>query len=200
MSKECIDDIKIVAICGSVRPGNFTLKALRLVADEFEKKGIDVQVIDPSTMNLPLPGVNGSSSPDLKMLKEAVTNATGIVLSTPEYHGSYSSVIKLVIENLGFPSVLSGKPVALLGVAAGAIGAIKALEHLRSVCSHIGTIVLPGPVSIAAVHTVFDADGNCTDEKVEKRIRGVAIHLTDYIKENICPRIALEEMVRKEST
>ena len=89
---------------------------------------------------------------------------------------------------------------ALLGVAAGAIGAIKALEHLRSMCSHIGAIVLPGPVSIAAVHNVFDAAGNCTDDKVEKRIRGVATNLTDYIKENICPRIALEEMVRKDST
>ncbi len=198
MSEECIDDIKIVAICGSVRPGNFTLKALRLVEDEFKKKGIDVQVIDPSTMNLPLPGANGSPSGDLQTLKELVSNATGVVLSTPEYHGSYSSVIKLVIENLGFPSVLSGKPVALLGVAAGAIGAIKALEHLRSVCSHIGAIVLPGPVSIAAVHNVFDDDGNCTDEKIEKRIRSAATNLTDYIKENICPRIALEEMVRKE--
>ena len=89
-------------------------------------------------------------------------------------------------------------PPALLGVAAGAIGAIKALEHLRSVCSHIGAIVLPGPVSIAAVQSVFDADGNCTDEKIEKRIRSAATNLTDYIKENICPRIALEEMVRKE--
>ena len=37
--------------------------------------------------------------------------------------------MKLVIENLGFPSVLAGKPVALLGMAAGAIGAIKSLEH-----------------------------------------------------------------------
>ena len=197
MSDECIDDIKIVAICGSVRPGNFTLKALRLVADEFKSKSIEVEIIDPSKLNLPLPGADGSSSPDLEMLKDKVANATGVVLSTPEYHGSYSSVIKLVIENLGFPSVLSGKPVCLLGVAAGAIGAIKALEHLRSVCSHIGTIVLPGPVSIAAVHTVFDADGNCTDEKIEKRIRGAATNLTNYIKENICPRITLEEMVRK---
>ncbi len=32
--------------------------------------------------------------------------------------------MKLVIENLGHPSVLSGKPVALLGVASGAIGAV----------------------------------------------------------------------------
>lgn len=198
MSNECIDDIKIVAICGSVRPGNFTWKALCLVADEFKNKGVEVQVIDPSTMDLPLPGANGSSSADLQTLKETVSNATGIVLSTPEYHGSYSSVIKLLIENLGFPSVLAGKPVALLGVASGAIGAIKALEHLRSVCSHIGAIVLPGPVSIAGVNNVFDADGNCADEKVEKRIRSVATNLTDYIQENICPRIALEDMVRKE--
>ena len=41
-----------------------------------------------------------------------------LVLSTPEYHVSFSSVIKLVLENLGFPSVLSGKPIVLLGVAA----------------------------------------------------------------------------------
>ncbi|MFQ5802331.1 MAG: hypothetical protein ACE5JQ_05465 [Candidatus Methylomirabilales bacterium] len=43
-------------------------------------------------------------------------------------------MIKLVIKNMGFPSVLVGNPVALLRVAAGAIGVIKALEHLRSVC------------------------------------------------------------------
>lgn len=40
-------------------------------------------------------------------------------------------MIKLVIENLGFPSPLAAKPVALLGVAAGQIGAIKSLESLQ---------------------------------------------------------------------
>ena len=42
-------------------------------------------------------------------------DATGLVFATPEYHGTYSSVTKLIIENLGFPSVLATKPVALLG-------------------------------------------------------------------------------------
>ncbi len=37
---------------------------------------------------------------------------------------------------------MSGKPVALLGVAAGSIGAIKSLEHLRGVVSHIGGLAL----------------------------------------------------------
>ncbi len=129
----------------------------------------------------------------------AMREATGVILATPEYHGSFSSVIKLVIENLGFPSGVSGKPVALLGVAAGQIGAIKALEHLRSVCSHVGAIVLPGPVSVAGVQQVFDDQGRCLDEKIEARIRGVATHLIDYIQTNVCPRMALEAMVRAEA-
>jgi NAD(P)H-dependent FMN reductase len=77
------------------------------------------------------------------------------------------------------------------------IGAIKALEHLRSVCSHVGAIVLPGPVSVAGVQQVFDEQGRCLDEKTEKRIRGVATHLLDYISMNVCLRVALEAMVRE---
>ena len=73
--------------------------------------------------------------------------------------------------------MLAAKPVALLGVAAGAIGAIKALEHLRSVCSHIGAIVLPGPVSVAGVTRVFDENGKCIDAGTEKRVRGIARRL-----------------------
>ena len=190
--------IRIVAVLGTARPGNFTSKALALVIDEIKKRrDIALQVVEPGKMNLPLPGTDPESA-DTKLLQETVSNATGVVFSTPEYHGSYSSLTKLIIENLGFPSVLAGKPVALIGVAAGQIGAIKALEHLRSVLSHIGAIVLPGPVSVAGVQQVFDEAGRCTDEAIEKRIRGVAGNLIDYIRANICPRVALEQMVREE--
>jgi chromate reductase len=189
--------IRVVAISGSVRPGSFTSKALNLVVDEFRQHpGVGLEVLDPATMELPLPGT-GNELPTTQRMKAAVAQATGVVLATPEYHGSYSSVIKLVIENLGFPSVLAGKPVALLGVASGTIGAIKALEHLRSVCSHVGAIVLPGPVSVAGVQKVFDAEGRCVDAGIEKRIRGVAKNLIDYIHTHICPRVAMEEMVRR---
>ncbi len=193
-----MDGIRIVAILGTARPGNFTSKALALVTDEIEKhEGIALDVIDQGAINLPLPGTDPGSA-DMKALRDTVSNATGVVFSTPEYHGSYSSVSKLVIENLGFPSVLATKPVALLGVAAGQIGAIKALEHLRSVLSHVGAIVLPGPVSVARVGSVFDESGRCLDARTETRIRGVATNLIDYIHRNICPQVALEQLVREE--
>ena len=191
--------IRIVSICGSVRPDNFTAKALRLVEDELRSNfGAEVTSFDLAELSLPMPGTGDSS--DAETMRNAVTAATGVVLATPEYHGSFSSVLKLAIENLGFPSVLGGKPIALLGVAAGQIGAIKSLEHLRSVCSHVGGIVLPGPVSVAGVNRMFDADGNCLDPGVEKRVRGTAIGLVNYIRDNVCPRFALEQMVRASNT
>ena len=176
--------IRLVAIGGSVRPNNFTWKALSLVTDEVKKrKDIHLDVIDPRNLTLPLPGLDSTAQTD--SLMKSVSEATGVILATPEYHGSVSSVMKLVIENLGFPSVLAGKPVALLGVAAGAIGAIKSLEQLRSICSHIGAIVLPGPVSVANVQKAFDEKGQCLDPGIEKRIRGVAVNLLDYIDRHL---------------
>ena len=190
--------IKIVAIKGSVRHNNYTAMALDLALDELKRhSSVSVEIFDPTEIHLYPPGIGGDS-PDPVKMRDAVTEATGIILATPEYHGSFSSIMKLAIENLGFPSVISGKPIALLGVAAGAIGAIKSLESLRGVCSHIGAIVLPGPVSVANCREVFNEDGTCNDERTEARIRGVATNLMHYIEDNICPRISLEAMVRGE--
>jgi NAD(P)H-dependent FMN reductase len=188
--------IKIVTMCGSVRPGNYTAKALAFVIDEL-RKNADVMLIpiDLGALELPLPG-REIRDPAVEELRSAVESATGVVFATPEYHGSFSGLIKLVIENLGFPSVLAGKPVALLGVASGQIGAIKSLEHLRSVCAHVGALVLPALVSVARVQEVFDEGGRCRDAGVEKRIRSLATTLLDYIRGAICPKIILEAMVR----
>jgi len=189
--------LSIVIINGSVRPGNYTSMASALVADEFAKdQGVVAEVIDPAGLDLPLPGAEPDSE-SAALLRHKVSAAAGIVLATPEYHGSFSSVTKLVIENLGFPSTLSGKPVALLGVAAGAIGAIKSLEQLRGICAHVGAIALPLPVSVANVQKVFTPEGQCLDEVVEKRVRGVATNLTNYIRRHVCPAMQLERILRE---
>ena len=91
--------IHIVAILGSVRENNYTEKAMRITLDELESiADVSVELINPSKLSLPFPGLR-SKSDDAAIMKEAVRKATGVILSTPEYHGSFSSVIKLVIEN-----------------------------------------------------------------------------------------------------
>jgi len=123
--------------------------------------------------------------------------ADALVLATPEYHGSYSSVIKAIIDNLGYPSAMAHKPAILLGVASGKIGAVKALEHLRSVCAHVGTIVLPNPVSIALVEEVFSEQGICMHPEVAGLIERAADYLLDYLRGITPDEPSLEEVVRE---
>jgi len=191
------DKLSIVIIQGSVRPGNYTAMAAALVADELSRNPhVTVEHIDPARFYLAPPGIDLHSE-GARLIQHKVKQAAGIVLVTPEYHGSFSSVMKLVIENLGFPSALAGKPVALLGVAAGVIGAIKSLEHLRGVVSHVGAMPLPLVVSVPNVHSVFDRDGRCLEPRMEKLIRSVGTNLVEYIHHNVCPRITLERILRE---
>ncbi|MGA1202378.1 MAG: NADPH-dependent FMN reductase [Planctomycetota bacterium] len=180
--------LKIIAIGGGVRPDDYTMRALRVVVDQLERtEGVEVQLVDPVTIEWPAPGLDGGG-PELLAFQEAVRAADGVILASPEYHGSISSVLKRIIENLGYPNGLAGKPVAMLGVAAGVIGAIQTLGQLRGIISHVGGLPLPGAVSVPKVQEVFDEAGNCTDEGMEKFIRGLADGLVRYLRDPIPSR------------
>ena len=155
------------------------MKALKVATNKLSEQGHSVYLVDPSHLSLNDPGF--APTEDALHLMEKVKEADAIILATPEYHGGYSSVIKRVIENLGFPSELSGKPVALLGVAAGQIGAIKSIESLRTVVSHVGGLVLPKAISIANVQGVFDEEGKPTDAHAEKALNSLASTIHNYL-------------------
>src|SRR5882672_4694470 len=187
----------IACIAGTNRPENYTVRALGIVVDALRQSRVDAVVFDARTLSLAFPGHPDPG--DGERLRTAIAAAPGVILATPEYHGSFCAMTKLIIENLGFPSVLAGKPVALVGVAAGRIGAIKSLEQLKSVCAHIGAIVIPGAVSVAGVQKVFDDQGRCTDADVEAMLGGVAPAMLTFLKDYVCPRHILEDMVRSDA-
>lgn len=186
----------IISISATSRPDNYTARALAIVNDELVRRELTPTVFDARDLSLSFPG--DPPTEDAERLRSAIDESSGVVIATPEYHGGFAAMAKLIIENLGFPSVLAGKPVALVGVAAGRIGAIKSLEQLRGVCSHIGALVLPGAVSIAGVRAAFDDEGNCTNEGVEDALRGIAESLLEFLENYVCPKYTLEAMVRGE--
>lgn len=187
----------IVTISGTSRPGNYTAKALELVNDELSKAGLEVDFFDATELELAFPG--HPTTTDAKRLADAVRRAGAVVIASPEYHGSFAAMTKLIIENMGFPSALKGKPVALLGVASGRIGAIKTIEQLRAVCGHTGALVLPNPVSVAGVRQIFNEAGECSDPEVEQMVRGLAHTTMEFMRDYVCPKYELEAIVRDHS-
>ena len=91
--------------------------------------------------------------------------------------------------------MLAGKSVVLLGVSGGQSGVLKTMEHLRSVCSHVGAIILPGPVRVARVQHHFENAVRYLDESLESCIRRLKNYLVAYIRDSICLRAALDFFV-----
>ena len=116
----------------------------------------------------------------------------------PKYYGGTERVVSYLTEEL----VRQGHEVTLF--ASGDF-----LFDADGFASASGTVIignntsstdLVGPVSVAGVQQLFDDEGKCTDERIEKRIRSVATHLVDYIRDSICPRMTLESMVREDAS
>lgn len=183
----------VVTIVGNRQRISYTAHAVAVVNATLARSGIAVEVLHGADLNLAFPGDPVTS--DAKRVEETVAAADAIILATPEYHGTYSAFTKLVIESLGYPSALQGKPVAMLGVAGGRLGATKSLEQLRNTCAHTGALVLPGAVSIAHAKDAFDAEGVCTDGGVHSALEGLAESLLDFLHTFVQPRHVLENMI-----
>jgi NAD(P)H-dependent FMN reductase len=173
--------IKIALINGSVQKKNYTEFSLNIVKNELLNQNFEVIDIKLKDFSLPFPGeeIENDNSEELRNL---LKTADAYIIGCPEYNGSFTAKLKLMIENSGFPSMLKGKPIGLLGIASGILGATKSLEQMRTVFSHIGGFVLPRVVSIAEIEKKFDSEGNCINDQAEIDIKMAAINLSNFLK------------------
>ncbi|MBK8944027.1 MAG: NAD(P)H-dependent oxidoreductase [Ignavibacteriae bacterium] len=177
--------INVAIINGSAQKRNYVGFCINCIKKVFAKnENFIITEISLKDFNLPFPGeqIENDDSPKLRKL---LKSADAYILGTPEYNGSFSAKLKLMFENASYPSEMKNKPVSIFGIASGSIGAIKSLEHLRSVCAHIGGFVLPRAVSIANVEDKFDENGNCNDDEIVKEFKNLSKSFIQFCETTI---------------
>ena len=105
---------------------------------------------------------------EVERLAQAIRDADGVVIATPEYNKNLSGVLKNALDWLSRtkPAPLAGKPVAVVSAAAGRSGGALAQYSLRHCLTPLRAKVLPGPeVSIAGANAAFDENGRLKDPK-----------------------------------
>ena len=113
------NQIHVVGLCGSLRKGSTTHAALRIALAGAKEAGAEVELIDLSEYKLIFYGEVAEESeypPDVFKLKKKVQRAHGILLGTPEYHGSFSGVLKNALDLMWFEE-FENKVVGLIGVS-----------------------------------------------------------------------------------
>ncbi|WP_299403422.1 NADPH-dependent FMN reductase [Acaryochloris sp. IP29b_bin.148] len=161
---------KIVGIGGSLRTNSYSMMALALAAERVQACGADVQILDLRAMTLPFcdGGKDYSEFPDVEVLRQTVTEADGLILATPEYHGSVSGVIKNALDLMGFTE-LSGKVAGLISVLGGQPNS-NALNEMRLIMRWVHAWVIPEQIAIGQAWRAFDEEGKLMDEKLLERL------------------------------
>ncbi len=171
--------VKIVGITGSLRQGSYSALALEEAANRVKVLGAEVEIIDLREMTLPFcdGGDEYPDYPDVEILREKVKAADGLILATPEYHGSVSGVLKNALDLMSFEH-LSGKVTGLISVLGGQSNS-NALNDLRVIVRWVHGWVIPEQVAIGQAWQAFDKEGKLTDEKLAKRFDAFAQSLVD---------------------
>ena len=172
--------VKIVGILGSLRADSYSALALKEAVNRVEALGAEVEILDLRKMDLPF--CNGGSDypehPDVEILRSKVKAADGLILATPEYHGSLSGVLKNALDLMSFEH-LSEKVTGLISVLGGQSNS-NALNDLRVIVRWVHGFVIPEQIAIGQAWQAFDSEKNLKDEKLSERFDGFAKALVDY--------------------
>mgnify|MGYP000168042557 FL=1 len=168
---------RVTAVCGSLRTESYTRKALAVALDEADAAGAETDLIDLREFDLPVFDADDGNAGDADRLRQQVARADSVLLGTPVYHGSYSSVLKTALDYCGFDE-FENTTVGLLCVSGGGFP-ITSLDHLRSVCRSLDAWVVPHQAALPKARTKFDGDA-LVDEGDDERVRTLGRRAVEY--------------------
>ncbi|MGD1919542.1 MAG: NADPH-dependent FMN reductase [Pleurocapsa sp.] len=172
--------VKIVGITGSLRTDSYSALALQQAISRVETLGAEAEIIDLRNMTLPFcdGGNEYSEYPDVEILRSKVKAADGLILATPEYHGSLSGVLKNALDLMSFDH-LSDKVTGLISVLGGQSNS-NALNDLRIIVRWVHGVVIPEQIAVGQAWQAFDSEGGLKDAKLAERFDNFAQSLVSY--------------------
>jgi len=178
---ETIDSIRVTGICGSLSVDGTTKKALAIALKGAAEYNAETTLLELRDFNLVFYGSipQDEYPPDVLRLRQALQDSKGIILATPEYHGSLTGALKNMLDLMRIED-FETKIIGLVGVAGGDIGAINSLNTMKTICRNLHCWVLPQEVSIANSAQTFDDDGNVKDAVIEERLLNVGRQVVKF--------------------
>jgi chromate reductase, NAD(P)H dehydrogenase (quinone) len=170
--------VKLIGISGSLRTGSFNSGLLRAAA-ELVPDGHKIEIA--SIRDIPLydgdlEAREGVPAP-VRVLKDLVAAADGLLISTPEYNNSMPGVLKNAVDWLSRPPadiarVFRERPVAVIGASPGSFGTVLSQNALLPVLRTLGTEPwFGGRLIVSRAGDLFSAHGELTDQSTRENLR-----------------------------
>jgi chromate reductase len=175
---------RIAVIVGSNRRDSINRKLavalVRLGAGKFEATFARID-------DLPMYNQDNEAQlpPEVVRFKNEIAQADGVLIVTPEHDRSIPAVLKNAIDWGARPwgkSSWPGKPAFITGTSPGAIGSALAQQHLRSVMTGLGMILLGGEAYVTFKPNLIDEHGNIGDDSTKKFLADFVDRFADLVR------------------
>ena len=175
--------MRILGIAGSVRRGSHNRRLIRAAGDSLPS---GVELVEwEGLAGLPIfdEDLEDSPPPAIEELLDAVEQADGLLIATPEYNASVPGGLKNALDwaSRPFPdNVLREKPAAVIGASTGLFGAVWAQAEVRKALKASGAHALDSELPVGMADFAFDPDGTLADPELGARLGDV---LGDLVRE-----------------
>jgi NAD(P)H-dependent FMN reductase len=163
-----MDKLFIPVLVGTTRPKRESIHPARFIFNVLsEYENAKTELVDPVEYTFPFDG-NDEDNKDPRYTK-LTAEADGFFIVTPEYNHGYPGSLKRMLD-----SELKNyihKPVAFAGVSSGPWGGVRAIEALVNAVREMGLVATFTDVQFPRVATLFDENGNITDDKYQGRVK-----------------------------
>jgi len=180
------EQFHIVAIAGSLRKASYN-RALLRAARELAPEGMAIDIFDLDDVPLYNGDVEAEGDPEgVVRLKQAIREADGVLLATPEYNHGVPGVMKNAVDWASRPpksAALNGKPIAIMGASPGITGTARGQSQLRQAFEFTNSFAMPQPELLAfKAHEKFDEAGNLTDETTRRFLASFLTAFADWVR------------------
>ncbi|MGK5631757.1 NADPH-dependent FMN reductase [Streptomyces sp. URMC 123] len=161
---------RVLAISGSLRAASFNTRVLHALP-ALAPDGMRIEVFD-GLGDLPHFSEDREADPPapVRRLWQAIADADGLIVATPEYNGAMPGVLKNALDWASRPygeSVLPGHAAMVLSASPGIFGGVRAQAQLREVLALLNVYVVGGPqVAIPEVHTRLAPTAEPADQRL----------------------------------
>ena len=131
--------MKVLLIVGSAKQYSHTHALAQFVRGNLEEQEAEVTLFDLYDKPVPFLDVSG------RHLNDERIKADAIIIGTPNYHGSYSGVVKNALDHLTMDE-FKMKPVGLI-CNSGGMRSTEPLSHLRIIMRNLLGIAVPVQIS-----------------------------------------------------
>src|SRR4029077_3573187 len=171
-----VEPFHLLGVSGSLREKSRTALALRRLLDFAQEHGAETRILDLRAIELPLyrPDGPGGSAAELRLGTD-MHWASGVVLASPDYHGSMSGAMKNFLDYNW--EECAGKVFGYL--CSSHEKGLTVMDQMRTVVRQCYGWSMPYGISFDGKND-FDSKGVLKHAKVEARLRMMAPDLVTY--------------------